>query len=283
MHWNSNCPYHVQELADAAWPRGDQMAEQNFQSIQVSRQNSAYCIQLNRPPLNIIDLAMIQELQEALREAENDPNVQVIVIRGSGPRGFSAGVSVQDHTPDRVRTLIPHFDDLFLRLASTERITLAAVHGFCLGGGFELAAACDLVVAAETAQFGQPEIKLGQLAPIGLILLPHLIGYRRAAEIVLTGATFGAQDAEAWGLVNRVVPEAGLSEAVNEILGQLGLQSRAILRLTKSFLRRTSGLDFPALLKESEDFFFDSVLRAQDSKEGIYAFLEKRAPHWSHA
>ena len=258
------------------------MAEQDFHSIRVEPQDSVFSITLNNPPLNIMDLVMIEELRAALRKAEASPAVQVIVFRGSGPRGFSAGVSVQDHTPDRVGTVLPRFDDLFRLLAGTDKITLAAVHGFCLGGGFELAAMCDLVVAAETAQFAQPEIKLGQFAPVGVILLPYLMGYRKAAELLFTGSTIDARQAEAFGLVNRVVPEEQLSDAVQELLSRITAQSQAILRLTKSFLRRARGLDFEALLKESENFFFEEVVRTEDSKEGIYAFLEKRPPRWSH-
>ena len=258
------------------------MAEQNFRLIRGERQDSVFSITLNAPPLNIMDLAMIEELRTALQKAEAIPEVQVIVFRGSGPRGFSAGVSVQDHTPDRLGNVLPRFDDLFCLLAGTEKITLAAAHGFCFGGGFELAAMCDLVVAAETAQFAQPEIKLGQFAPVGVILLPYLIGYRKAAELLFTGSTIDARQAEALGLVNRVVPEDQLSDAVEELLCQIAAQSQAILRLTKSFLRRASGLNFQALLRESEDFFFESVARTEESKEGISAFLEKRPPRWSH-
>lgn len=258
------------------------MGGEDFRSIQVEPLDSVYTITLNKPPLNIIDLEMIEELRLALRSAEATPEVRVIVLRGAGPRGFSAGVSVQDHAPDRVGNVIPRFNDLFRILASTEKITLAAVHGFCLGGGFELAAMCDLVVAAETAQFGQPEIKLGQFPPVGVILLPYLIGYRKAAELLFTGATIDARQAEALGLVNRVVPEDQLADAVQEMLRQMAAQSQAILRLTKSFLRRASAVNFPALLQESERFYFEAIVPTEDSKEGIYAFLEKRPPRWSH-
>jgi len=259
------------------------MREQGFLSIQTESLGSVLTITLNTPPLNIIDIAMIEEINRALRQAETDPTLQLIVFRGAGPKGFSAGASVQDHTPERARELIPKFGDIFRQLAVTDKITLAAVHGFCLGGGFELATMCDLVLATENATFGQPEIKLGQLAPVGVILLPHLIGYRKAAELIFTGATITARQAEAIGLVNRVVANDQLSTAVENLVGQMTALSRAILRHTKSFLRRTSGLPFLELLNESESLFFDSVAQAADSKEGIYAFLEKRAPRWSHA
>ncbi|MBI4480652.1 MAG: enoyl-CoA hydratase/isomerase family protein [Acidobacteria bacterium] len=259
------------------------MADQTFQSIQTASAASVLTITLNKPPLNILDISMIEEICAALRQAEPDPAIGIILFRGAGPKGFSAGVSVQDHTPERVGELIPKFDDIFRLLAATDKVTVAGVHGFCLGGGFELAAMCDLVVATENATFGQPEIKLGQLAPVGVILLPHLVGYRKAAELVFTGATIGARPAEALGLVNQVVPNDQLEQAIQNLLGQLSTQSRAILRHTKSFLRRASGLEFAQLLRESEELFFNSVARTEDSKEGIYAFLEKRSPRWTHA
>jgi len=259
------------------------LGDQRFMSIQTEAADSVFTITLNKPPLNIIDIPMIEEVCTVLRQAEQDRSIEIVLFRGAGPKGFSAGVSVQDHTPEKVGELIPKFDDMFRLLDASDKITLAAVHGFCLGGGFELAAMCDLVVATENATFGQPEIKLGQLAPVGVILLPHLIGYRKAAELIFTGATISSSQAEALGLVNHVVPNDQLAAAVQNLAGQITSQSRSILRHTKTFLRRSSGLEFQKLLNESEDLFFKSVAKTEDSKEGINAFLEKRAPRWTHA
>jgi cyclohexa-1,5-dienecarbonyl-CoA hydratase len=259
------------------------MPEPDFQMIRVENQNGAYSIILNKPPLNIIDLAMIHEIRTALEHAQADPAVRAIVFRGAGEKGFSAGVSVQDHTPDRVAYLIPAFDDIFRLLARTDKITVASVQGFCLGGGLEIAIMCDLIIASEKAQFGQPEIKLGQLAPIGLILLPHLVGYRKAIELLITGASVSAHEAQSLGLVNRVVPADQLVHALDLLLNEITTQSGAILSLTKHALRRTSTLDFEKALEEMENFFFDSVMKTSDAKEGIFAFIEKRAPQWVHA
>ena len=258
------------------------MAEVTFESVRVDREAPVCSITLNKPPLNIIDLTMIEELRTILGQIEHDPTLRVVVLRGAGEKGFSAGVSVQDHTPDRVGKMIPAFDDLFRLLSSTEKVTVAAVHGFCLGGAFELTLACDLVLAADNAQFAQPEIKLGQLAPIGVILLPHLIGYRKSAELLLTGATLGALEAQSLGLVNRVVPPAELAQALRSLLNEMTAQSGTILRLTKRALRRTALLDFDKALQSMEGFFFESVLPTEDAKEGIFAFLEKRPPQWAH-
>ncbi len=259
------------------------MVEAKFQTILVEREGAVASIILNKPPLNIIDLAMIHEIRTALEHLEGDSGIRVLVFRGAGEKGFSAGVSVQDHTPDRVAYLIPAFDDIFRLMSRTDKVTVASVQGFCLGGGLEVALMCDLVVASEKAQFGQPEIKLGQLAPIGLILLPHLVGYRKAAELLFTGASISASEALSLGLVNRVVAPDQLSATLDGLLKDITAQSGAILSLTKRALRRTSTLDFEKALQETEDFFFESVMKTSDAKEGIFAFLEKRAPQWVHA
>jgi cyclohexa-1,5-dienecarbonyl-CoA hydratase len=264
-------------------PKEGVIAEHEFQTIQLERQESVCSITLNKPPLNIIDFTMIEELRTALQQLESDSGIRVVVFRGAGEKGFSAGVSVQDHTPDRVRDVIPAFDDIFRLLARTDKVTVAAVHGFCLGGGLELALMCDLVLAADNATFGQPEIKLGQAAPIGLILLPHLVGYRKAAELLFTGKSIGAAEAQSLGLLNRVVPREQLLPCLEDLLKELQAQSGAILRLTKCALRRTSALDFEKALQETEDLFLQTVLKTQDAKEGIVAFLEKRAPQWTHS
>ena len=259
------------------------MTKQDFQSIRVERAGSVCSIVLNKPPLNIIDFAMIQEIRTALEQLSEDANCRVIVFQGAGDKGFSAGVSVQDHAPDRVEEVVPAFNDLFRLLARTDKVTVGAVHGVCLGGGLELILMCDLVVAAENARFGQPEIKLGQMAPIGIILLPHLVGYRKAAELLLTGATIGASEAQSLGLVNRVVPPEQLAQSVEGLLNELHALSGAVLRLNKLALRRTSALDFEKALEESENIFFGSILKTRDAKEGIFAFLEKRAPRWANS
>jgi len=251
-----------------------------YETIKVEHLGPVYSIELNKPPLNILDIAMMEEIQAALEEADTDGGVRVLVFRGAGERAFSAGVSIQDHTPDRIEEMIRQFHGIFRQLAKTEKVTVAEVQGHCLGGGFELASMCDLVVAAEDARFGQPEIKLGQFPPVGVVLLPYLIGYRKAAELVLTGTTLTAQQAQELGLVNRVVSPEQLQHATDELLRELLEQSGTALRLTKTILRRVAGLDFEKALSESEQFFLQTLAKTEDAKEGVFAFLGKRPPQW---
>jgi cyclohexa-1,5-dienecarbonyl-CoA hydratase len=258
------------------------MATQTYQTIQMEQREAVATIVLNQPPLNILDLAMIEEIRDALQAIEADPGVRIIVFRAAGEKAFCAGVSIHDHTPDKIGQMIPKFHGVFRSLARTDKITVAAVQGHCLGGGLELVTICDLVIASENAQFGQPEIRLGQLPPVGIILLPYLMGYRKAAELLFTGASIGARQAETLGLVNRVVAPDQLPRSLEELLAELTAQSGAALALTKQLLRRVSGLDFERLLDESEDFFLNKVAQTDDGKEGIFAFLEKRPPKWNH-
>ncbi|MBI3933329.1 MAG: enoyl-CoA hydratase/isomerase family protein [Acidobacteria bacterium] len=258
------------------------MATQTYQTIRVQQRGAVATITLSKPPLNILDIAMIEEISDALRAIEAIPAIRVIVFRAAGEKAFCAGVSIHDHTPDKIRQMIPRFHNIFRLLARTDKVTVAAVQGHCLGGGLELVSMCDLVIASENAQFGQPEIRLGQLPPVGIILLPHLMGYRKAADLLLTGSSIDAKQAESQGLVSRVVPADQLDRSLEELLAELTAQSGAALAMTKQLLRRIEGFEFEEALQQSEEFFLNQVAATDDAKEGIFAFLEKRPPKWTH-
>lgn len=258
------------------------MTTQVYQSIEVQQRDAVSTIILNKPPLNILDHTMIEEILDAMQAIEANPANRIIVFRAAGEKAFCAGVSIQDHTPDKIATMIPRFHEIFRRLSRTDKVTVAAVQGHCLGGGLELVSICDLVIAAERAQFGQPEIKLGQLPPVGIILLPHLMGYRKAADLLLAGSIIGAAKAEESGLVNRVVPTDQLNQTLEKLIAELSAESGTALALTKQLLRRIGTRDFEKTLQQSEDFFLNKLAPTADAKEGIFAFLEKRAPQWTH-
>ena len=156
-------------------------------TILLARKDRTATITLNRPPLNILDIPTIAHLGEAMEELAADPDLQVVVLRGAGNKAFSAGVAVQDHTPDKVTAMLETLHGAIRRLRNLDAITVAAVHGHCLGGGMELALACDLVIAEDGARFGQPEIELGCFAPVASALLPSRIGTGRTLDLLLTG------------------------------------------------------------------------------------------------
>lgn len=248
--------------------------------IETSRQASALFLRFNRPPLNILDMDTMAEINEALNTAANQPEVRFIVLAGHGPKAFSAGVDAKDHTPDRVAEMLGRFHGIFRTLYHSDKISIARVHGHCLGGGCELATFCDFVLAADDARFGQPEIKLGCFPPVAAVTFPVLVGQRRALELLLTGKTITAQEAQALGLVNRVVPLAELDAAVEECIAQLSGLSAPVLALTKRAIFAAAGVDFDHALSEVEAIYLKTLMQTADAQEGIRAFLEKRAPVW---
>jgi len=248
------------------------------ETIQLRLEHRTAWITLDRPLLNILNIAMMKSLDAALGRAL--PKSDFVILQGAGVKAFCAGADVADHTPKRVAKMLSAFHAVFRRMAAADCITIAAVHGYCLGGGMELATFCDFVLATESAQFGQPEIKLGCFPPVALVTLPRLIGMQAAAHLILTGRQISATEAHRLGLVTRVVPDHELPGAVNCLLEELRALSSSVLRLTQKTLRRLHSADFLEQLKETERVYLSELMKSRDAQEGIRAFLEKRKPVW---
>jgi cyclohexa-1,5-dienecarbonyl-CoA hydratase len=236
---------------------------------------------LDRPPLNILDLSTIASLDAALSTLDA-PDLQVIFLRGAGPRAFSAGVAVQDHTPEKIDRMLAGLHGAIRRLDALPAVTVAAVHGHCLGGGMELALACDLVLATDDARFGQPEIELGCFPPVAAALYPRKIGAARTLELLLTGRTLSCAEAEALGLVTWRVAEGGLDLGIARVAADLTAKSAAVTRLAKRAVRAGRDRGFPASLAETERLYLEDLARTEDMEEGLAAFLAKRPPEWRH-
>src|SRR5437879_2856885 len=249
------------------------------ETIQLRLENRVAWITLHRPPLNILDVAIMQTLDAVLERTL--PQCDFVIFQGAGPKAFSAGAEIADHTPERVEKMLSAFHSVFCRLAAADCLKIAAVHGYCLGGGMELATFCDFILAAESAQFGQPEIKLGCFPPVAMVTLPHLIGMRAAAHLILTGNQIGAAEACRFGLVTRVVPDVELPLAVDKLLEKLRKLSPAVLKLTRRTLGRIHSADFAEQLETVERVYLSVLMKSHDAREGIAAFLEKRAAVWS--
>lgn len=248
------------------------------ETVQVRVEHRTAWVTLNRPPLNILNIEMMRELDVALKSAI--PKCDFLIFRGEGPKGFSAGADVADHTPERAGKMLRSFHAVFRRLAKADCITISVVHGFCLGGGMELATFCDFIVAAGTAEFGQPEIKLGCFPPVAMITLPELIGLRAATDLILTGRQIGAPEAQLYGLVARVVPDNKLDEAAKELLDELQTLSPEVLRLTRQTLWKLHADEFAKRLATVQRLYLSKLMKCKDAKEGVRAFLEKRPPVW---
>lgn len=239
-------------------------------------------ITLDRPPLNVLDIAMMRRCSNALADAEERGAVAV-VWKGAGDRAFSAGVEIRQHTPDLVDRMLEHFHELFRRMDRMDAVQIASVRGHCLGGGMELACFCDLVLATESSAFSQPEIDVGCFPPVAAALLPSRIGPQRAAEAVLLGRKYSAAEMEAMGLVNRLVPDDGIEEATRELVQELLEKSPAVLALARKALRAGRPVDFGASLERVEKIYLDELCETEDIQEGIDAFLQRRRPVWKGA
>lgn len=234
---------------------------------------------MKRPPVNVINLEMLEELNAAWSEIE-DLKAQVAVVSGAGERAFCAGVDVAEHHPDKIETVLQQFHQLVLRIRRSDCVSIAAIHGYTLGGGAELAVMCDLIVAADNTQIGQPEITLGCYPPIAVAYLPAAVGFHKASEIVLLGEPLSASDAEELGIINKVVPRQHLTATVDTYVDKLLTKSSVVLALTKRALRESAGKSFEVALDRVHELYIRDLVKTEDMLEGMNAFLEKRSTAW---
>jgi cyclohexa-1,5-dienecarbonyl-CoA hydratase len=237
-------------------------------------------ITLAAPKANILDRAMIQELDSAFGLcAERELNA--IVLSSEGPH-FSFGASVEEHLPEQIAGTLAGLHGLLRRVADAPAPVIAAVRGQCLGGGFELALACDLILADQTAQFACPEIKLGVFAPAASALLPVRTNQSIASNMLLTGEAIGAPDAARCGLVARLAAAQLEEDLVQWLEADFLPRSPSSLkyacRAARLAIRRALEQDLPRL----EDLYLHKLMSTLDAAEGIHAFLEKRPPRWAH-
>jgi cyclohexa-1,5-dienecarbonyl-CoA hydratase len=237
-------------------------------------------ITLIHAPLNVIDVPMMQELAEALKDLDAHPDISTIVFAGDG-KAFSAGVDVAAHTPDKVEQMLARFHAVIRALVATKKVTIAAVHGHCLGGGAELAMVCDMVYTTQDAQWGFPEITLACYPPVACTALAALVGQKRAAELILTGRIIGGKEAAEIGLANRSVPENELLKALDECMEHLRTLSPAALAIAKKASYAWDSMHFDKGLARAEKIYFEDLMKTEDAREGIRAFMEKRQPQWA--
>ena len=236
-------------------------------------------ITLARPPLNVIDFQMMDELQEALKNLEQHKEVSAVVIRGEG-KNFSAGVDVAVHTPDLVQTMLQKFHGVILALTRSPKITIAEVHGACLGGGAELAMVCDMCFTTPDAKWGFPEITLGCYPPVACTALAALVGQKRAADLIFTGRTFSGEVAAEWGLANEAPPDDRMAQAIESRLGHLLKLSPAALSNAKKAFYAWDSIHLDKGLARAEKIYMEELMQTEDAQEGIRAWTEKRKPEW---
>jgi cyclohexa-1,5-dienecarbonyl-CoA hydratase len=252
-----------------------------FEHIQFIVEDRVARITLSRPPLNILNIAMMREISAALGSLAQEREIVAIVFEAAaGSRAFCAGVAIEEHVPETVFQMLDSFHGIFRQLEQLARPTIAVVEGSALGGGCELVAACDIVIAGERAHFGQPEIKLGVFPPVAALLLPRIIGEKRAKELILTGEMIDAAEAAKIGLVNHVLPASDLPRKINEVLSRLRELSATALEITHKAIDLGNNRTLDDALRDVEDIYLHELMKTSDANEGISAFMEKRKPVW---
>jgi cyclohexa-1,5-dienecarbonyl-CoA hydratase len=224
---------------------------------------------------------MMGEIGSALDECVNQRELVAIVFDAPpNVRSFCAGVAVEEHVEGTIYQMLESFHAIFRSLDHLAKPVIGVVDGAALGGGCELVAGCDIVIASERARFGQPEIKLGVFPPVACVLLPLIIGDKRARELILTGDLIDAAEAERLGLVNHVAPSKQLRQKTQGILSKLRELSGATLEATRRALDLGRGRSLDAVLTEVENIYLHELMKTEDANEGIRAFMEKRKPEW---
>jgi len=253
-----------------------------YQHIRFRIEDRAGRITFARQPLNVFNIEMMREIANAVSECNQRELVAIVFDADKECRSFSAGVAVEEHVQDTIFQMLDAFHAIFRLLEQVAKPAIAVVDGAALGGGCELVAACDIVIASDRSRFGQPEIKLGVFPPVAAVLLPLIIGERRARELILTGEIIDAVEAGRLGLCSYVVPSVHLEAKLLEVLSKLREHSGTSLQFARQALDLGRGRSIEDALSEQENIYLNELMKTQDANEGIKAFMEKRKAGWRH-
>jgi len=252
-----------------------------YRHLKIAKADGVARITLDRPKHNVFNIKMMNELIAELKSLVGDAQLKCAVLNGAGP-SFCAGVEVSDHKPEMAPEMIETFNRVFELIDRLEVPVIASVHGACLGGGMEVAIACDIIVAARSALFGQPEIKLAFLPPYAAVRLPHLVGPAKAIEICTTGKRYSAEEARQMGMVCYAVEDDQLAETTDKLVMEIQYNSPLIIRLNKRAVKKHLGMSTPKAIESVSDLFLNSLMKTEDVLEGIKSFEEKRKPVWKN-
>jgi cyclohexa-1,5-dienecarbonyl-CoA hydratase len=254
---------------------------ENNPLVSLTQEGDAARITLNRPPLNFLSREMLQQIGSQFEALGDSPACKALILDSELP-AFSAGLEMSELTQDDIFLLLEDFHQIALTLNTFARPTIALVRGVALGAANELLACCDFVFASEKASFGQPEVKVGGIPSLAPILLPPLIGDRRAAEMILTGNIMSAGEAQRIGLISRALPEDQISAAVGDLLKTLGSLSMSVMEIALKSVRWVRSHELESRLREIKTLYLDQLMNLEDPLEGARAFLEKRQPVWKN-
>jgi len=254
----------------------------NYEFIVFEVKENKAVLTINRPPMNILNIATMEEMNDALRTISHNKDVKVLIVTSTGEKAFSAGVDVSEHTEDKVERMLHVFHDIFRNLVKLDQVTVAATKGFTLGGGCEVAIFCDLIFAADNLKIGQPEIQLSAIPPVALLIMPRLLGLKKASELLLSGKIIDASEAEQIGLVNRVVPLDSFDSELETFIHPFTELSLIGLKYSKKGIQLGLKENFLEGLEKIEKMYLEELMASEDAHEGLKAFMEKRKPVWKN-
>ncbi len=252
-----------------------------FQFVNFRTDNSVARITLNRPEHNLLNESILREIADAISYAGDRAEIKLIVL-DSACKVFSGGIDIGEYTSQRVFQMLDAFHAAFSGMLEVGKPVICVVNGPAIGGGAELAAFGDLVIATPKARFAQPEISIGVFPPLASTILPFLVGPKIALELVLTGEAVSAERALELGLVNRLVPEAQLEKTVEDLVARISGHSGPVLTMAKKAILGGMGLSLRDGLKQSMNIFLNELYHLEDSQEGLRALVEKRKPNWKN-
>lgn len=253
-----------------------------YEKIIYEKKDGVAKIEINSPPLNVINIKIMREIKEAYNDAESTQDISIVTIRGTGNKAFAAGVDVKDHLPEVMHDMLNTFEDLMFTITNGKKPSVAIVDGICSGGGFEVALCCDMIIATEKANFSLPEITLSLFPGYGTVMLPRKLPRNIAFEMITSGDPISAQEAYRMGLVNKLVSEEHLEEEVEKFLRRFKKKSAKALELSRYAVLRAYDMEFEKSLKTVDDIYVGLVMQTEDANEGLKSFLEKRKPIWKH-
>jgi cyclohexa-1,5-dienecarbonyl-CoA hydratase len=254
---------------------------EDFQHVKYRVEGEVARLTLDRPEHNLLNERMLAEVAAGINSLGNRSDVKLIVL-DSAAKAFCGGIELGEYTQRRVFQLVEAFHNAFLAMLDTSKPLLVVVNGPAFGGGAELAALGDLVIATPKARFAQPEIKLGVFPPLAAAILPNILGLKLASELVMMGETISAERACEFGLVNWLVPENELQKKVDEVIAKVTAQSGPVLTMAKKAILGSMGLPLRDAVRGSMRIFLNELGDLEDSQEGVRALVEKRAPQWKN-
>jgi cyclohexa-1,5-dienecarbonyl-CoA hydratase len=261
--------------------RSPRQSARGLEFIRLQVEGPVARLTLQRPEHNLLNEQMLRELAQGIGMIAENGTVKLIVL-DSGGKVFSGGVDIGEYTGERAFSMLDAFHTACMAMVEAPQPVLVIVDGAAIGGGAELVAYGDLVVATPRARFALPEITIGVFPPLASTMFPHIVGPKRALELILTGEAISAERARDLGLVNRLVPEGQLQAAVNELIGKITAQSGAVLGMAKKAVLAGMGMSLRDSLRNSMNIFLNELYRLEDSQEGLRALLEKRKPQWKN-